>query len=311
MSHDFTVTFLGVRGSIPVPGPSTLKIGGNSSCVQIEILNHTFFLDAGTGIISAGKKLVNTFLTSSSDSHKQLFTSILISHTHHDHIMGLPFFAPLFLQQSHISIFGPSIYGPINYPHTDLQYVLNMLMDQMFFPIDLQETPSIKQIISLKPQNQIVFSPQTSIPELVQQNNFNPTSDQIVISQYRNYAHPKNGVLVYKISFNGKTIVYATDLESYISGDQKLIQFSMNADLLIHDSQYTEEQYMKIPSVQGFGHSTAEMACYVAKKANVKQLLLYHHDPNHSDDEIFKKEIKAKELFPHAQAAYEGLILKI
>lgn len=310
MAHDFTVTFRGVRGSIPVPGPSTVKIGGNSSCVQVNVLNHTIFLDAGTGIISAGQQLIRNFFANR-DKMKRLNITLLISHTHHDHIMGLPFFAPIFIGDTSLSIYGPSCYAPIGQPN-DLKYVLEMMMDQMFFPVDLKETNSIKKIETLKPFDQILLA-EGEEAELVNLQTETKTTfkDKVIVSQYRAYNHPKSGSIVYKLQYAGKSIVYATDLEGYAEGDRRLIQFAKGADMLIHDAQYTMEQYTGPVPTQGYGHSTPEMACQVAKEAGVRQLVLYHHDPNHNDEMILQKEENAKKLFLNSIAAYEGLTIPV
>ena len=311
MAQEFTITFWGVRGSIPVPGPSTLKIGGNSSCVQVNVPGHTLFLDAGTGLVPAGQQMAKNFFANK-DKLKRLRATILVSHTHHDHLMGLPFFPPLYIGDSSLSIFGPSVYGPVA-SQTDLRYILEMMMDQMFFPIDLKETHSIKRIETLKPFDQILLSPKSPEPELVnsQTSLGSLSKDGAIVSQYRAYNHPKNGTLVYKIQCGGKSVVYATDIEGYVDGDRRLIQFAQGADVLIHDAQYTKEQYTGAVPTQGFGHSTPEMACQVAKEAGVKQLVLYHHDPNHDDAMIAKKEENAKKLFPNTVVAYEGLTLSV
>lgn len=310
MAHDFTITFRGVRGSIPVPGPSTLKIGGNSSCVQVDVLDHTIFLDAGTGIIPAGQQMARNFFANR-EKMRRLKTTVLISHTHHDHIMGLPFFPPLFIGDASLAIFGPSCYTPVGQPN-DLKYVLEMMMDQMFFPVDLKETNSIKRIETLKPFDQILLA-EGGEAELVnlQTDSKSTFKDKVIVSQYRAFNHPKNGSLVYKLQYAGKSVVYATDIEGYADGDRRLIQFAKGADMLIHDSQYTQEQYNGPMSTQGYGHSTPEMACLVAKEAGVKQLVLYHHDPNHDDAMIAKKEENAKKLFTNTIAAYEGLIIPV
>jgi ribonuclease BN (tRNA processing enzyme) len=313
LAHDFTITFRGVRGSIPVPGPSTLKIGGNSSCVQVNVLDHTIFLDAGTGIVGAGQQVTRNFFANK-EKVKKLFTTILISHTHHDHIMGLPFFPPLYLPDSALYVYGPSIYGPVQHAmETNLEHVLEMMMDQMFFPIDLKETNSIKSIHTLKPFDQIFLSEGTGEPELsnLQSDTKLSFKDKVIISQYRSYSHPKNGTLIYKLQYAGKSIVYATDIEGYVDGDRRLINFAKGADLLIHDTQYFADQYAGPVPLQGFGHSTVEMATQVAKEAGVKQLVLYHHDPNHDDATVARKEEAAKKLFTNSIAAYEGLVIPV
>ncbi len=311
MAHEFTVTFWGVRGSIPVPGPSTLKIGGNSSCVQVNVLGHTLFLDAGTGLVAAGQQMTRNFLANK-ERVNRISATILISHTHHDHIMGLPFFPPLYLADSSLSIFGPSVYAPVGSP-TDLKHVLEMMMDQMFFPIDLKDSNSLKTIETLKPFDHLLLREGVPEPELVNlpRGSSDSFADKVVVSQYRSYNHPKNGSMVYKIQYGGKSVVYATDIEGYLEGDRRLIQFSKGADLLIHDAQYTKEQYTGPMSVQGYGHSTPEMACLVAKEAGVKKLILYHHDPNHDDEAVALKDENAQKLFSNTLAACEGLTIPI
>ena len=309
MAHDFTITFRGVRGSIPVPGPSTIKFGGNSSCVQVNALDHTIFLDAGTGIVEAGKQLVKTFFANK-EKLKKLKTTILISHTHHDHIMGLPFFTPIFLADASLSIYGPSAYAPIGQPN-DMKYVLDMLMDQMFFPIDFEETNAIKHVGTLKSLDQIILANGEEAERISGPSSSHNSKDKVIVSQYRAYNHPKSGSIIYKLEHAGKTIVYATDIESYAEGDRRLINFAKGADVLIHDAQYTMEQYTGSMTTQGYGHSTPEMACRVAQEAGVKQLVLYHHDPNHDDAAIEKKEEGAKKLFANTIAAYEGLTINI
>ena len=309
MAHDFTVTFRGVRGSIPVPGPTTLKVGGNSSCVQVNVLDHTIFLDAGTGIVPAGQQLVKSFFANK-DKLKKLKATILISHTHHDHVMGLPFFAPIFIPDSSLSIYGPSIYAPVGQPN-DLKYVLDMLMDPMFFPVDFEDTNSIKHVGTLKNLDQIILAAGENALRVNGSNHGHTSKDKVIVSQYRAFNHPKNGTIIYKLEYAGKSIVYATDIESYAEGDLRLIQFAKGADVLIHDAQYTMEQYTGPLSTQGFGHSTPEMACHVAREAGVKQLVLYHHDPNQDDAAVAKKEENAKKLFANTVAAYEGLTINI
>ena len=110
------------------------------------------------------------------------------------------------------------------------------------------------------------------------------TSDDVIITCYKSYAHPQNGVLVYKIAYKDKTLVYATDKECYMGGDKKFVKFARNCDLLIHDAQYTTEDYLNPSSPkQGYGHSTYDMAIEAMKQSKAKNLVFYHFDPGYDD----------------------------
>jgi len=136
--------------------------------------------------------------------------------------------------------------------------------------------------------------------------------EAVVIHIHKSFAHP-GGVYVYRITWRGKSVVYATDTEGYVGTDRKLVQFAKDADVLIHDAQYSEEHYRGqlagFPSTQGYGHSTVTMACEVAASARVGQLILFHHDPSYSDAMITSLEATAKAQFNEARAADEGLEL--
>ena len=121
----------------------------------------------------------------------------------------------------------------------------------------------------------------------------------------RNYTHPKGGVYIYKFENNsGHSVVFATDIEGYVGGDQRLAKFAHNANILIHDAQYSLAEYNMF---QGFGHSTFVMACEVAKNAGIKKLVLSHHDPKHSDAELKQLEKEAQKIFPDTYLATESM----
>jgi ribonuclease BN (tRNA processing enzyme) len=136
------------------------------------------------------------------------------------------------------------------------------------------------------------------------------SEEAVVIRIHKSYAHP-GGVYVYRIMWHGKSIVYATDTEGYVGTDRKLVAFARDADVLIHDAQYSEEHYRGalagFPSTQGYGHSTVTMACEVAAASEAGQLILFHHDPAYSDEIVARMEADAKVVFGETQAAYEGL----
>jgi len=133
--------------------------------------------------------------------------------------------------------------------------------------------------------------------------------DAVEIDVMRSFAHPR-GVSIYKISWAGKSMVYASDTESYVGGDTRLIELARGTDLLIHDAQYTSEEYVTGPK-QGWGHSTPEMAIAIAQAPKVKKLVLFHHDPSHNDDTLAEIERKGQEAFPNIILAYEGLTIEL
>ncbi|MFQ5677535.1 MAG: MBL fold metallo-hydrolase [bacterium] len=299
--NDLLVRFWGVRGSHPVPGPSTLKYGGHTSCLEIRTKDHIIILDAGTGIINLGNQLVKEFNASS--AKKVLNLTILISHTHSDHVQGIPFFAPAYLGHCVLNIYGPKVSSQ------SLAEILTHAMEPQYSPIELDELKARMNIQNLHENDAVIFNAKSEAPDLVKQNELihNPKQD-VVVRVMRSYAHPKMGVFFFKIAVNGKSVVYATDTEGYVGNDTRLIDFAKGTDLLIHDAQYDPDEYLdaNFPK-QGFGHSTYEMAAQVAREAGAQQLVLFHHDPSHDDEKLAAMAAKAQELFPNTAAAAEGM----
>ncbi len=124
----------------------------------------------------------------------------------------------------------------------------------------------------------------------------------------RGYNHPKSGVNIYKVVYDGRSMVYATDTEGYVNGDRRLLQFARGAELLIHDAMYTEARYVSMPvPTQGYGHSTVEIATSLAEKAGVKRLALFHHDPVHDDAALDEVGALGQALFAPTVMARDGL----
>jgi phosphoribosyl 1,2-cyclic phosphodiesterase len=306
MSNDFTVAFWGVRGSHPVPGKNTLLFGGNTTSLEVSIGLTTIIIDAGTGIINLGNKLVGEYFGTGGKGPLEL--TLLFSHLHHDHTQGLPFFTPLYLGQSKLYMFGPRNFN------NELQVVLERSMIPPNFPIDFFHSNSIKTIETIKENNVILLDVKDRTPKLINKyyEKANVKDSSIVVKVHSDYSHPANGVFVYRINYGGKSVVFATDVEGFEFGNVKLIAFAKNADLLIHDAQYSKEQYTALPTPrQGFGHSIPEMAIDVAHQAGIKQLVLTHHDPNATDGQLKKNQARYKRRFQNLIYAREGLTITL
>jgi phosphoribosyl 1,2-cyclic phosphodiesterase len=293
MSNELKVKFWGVRGSYPTPGAGTIKYGGNTASVEVRASERTIILDAGTGIIPLGRELARTKRASE--------IMLLFSHLHHDHTQGFPFFVPAYIPNVKLHIFGP------DGTNESMKNVLERNQSSETFPLGLRDMASFKDIQAVR-ESQVIVWDEDGIRLAESVNGLG--DEAVVIRIHKSYAHP-GGVYVYRISWRGKSVVYATDTEGYIGTDRKLVQFAKDADVLIHDAQYLEEHYrgqlVGFPATQGFGHSTVTMACEVARASEVGRLVLFHHDPSYTDDMVAGMEATAKSLFADSVAAYEGL----
>lgn len=305
--EDFKVKFRGVRGSFPVADKKFLQYGGNTSCVEVHAGKHIIILDAGTGIVKAGDELLEKYIASALEAKDRtpICASILLSHIHQDHILGLTFFKPMHIKSTKIDIFGD---GNDN---CTLKENLSNLVFGKTFPLDLSDIHCELNIHNLEKDYAILFKPDCA-PVLVKKDQIKQDADDVVVTFYKSYVHPQNGVVIYKINYKGKSLVYATDKESYFGGDKKFIAFAKNCDLLIHDAQYTSEDYLNphYPK-QGFGHSTYDMALEAMRQTNAKNLVFFHYEPSYDDTKLDK----IKELYTtknkNVYMASEGLELNI
>lgn len=293
MSDELKIKFWGVRGSYPAPGAETVKFGGNTASVEIRVGERTILLDAGTGIIPLGRELAW--------AKRAGEIMLLFSHLHHDHTQGFPFFVPAYMPNTRLHIFGPDS------THESLVHVLEQNQSAATFPVKLRDMSATKQIQSVQESQIIVWD---EVGVRVAESTAGLGNEAVVIRVHKSYAHP-GGVYVYRITWRGKSVVYATDTEGYVGTDRRLVQFAKDADVLIHDAQYLEAHYRGqlagFPATQGYGHSTATMACEVAFASKSAQLILFHHDPSYSDAMVAGMEATAKAQFGETQAAYEGL----
>ena len=244
------IHFWGTRGSLAVPGTDTVRYGGNTSCVTVQIQSGPLLiLDMGTGSYPLGRQLVQR--------QEALNAAILFSHGHWDHIQGFPFFAPFFRKDTQIQILG----NPT--PNHDIFGMLTQQMGANFFPVTLSDLAA------------------------------NVTMDARLTEWYKvgsawiqtfPIRHPGGG-RAFRIEDEGRAVIYLTDNELPLEGAgyNFYVEACRDADLLIHDAQYTDAE---LPNRKGWGHSSCEQATRLALKAGVQRLALFHHDPGRSDTEV-------------------------
>lgn len=267
------IKFWGVRGSVPVPGPRTVRVGGNTPCIEILTADReVVILDAGTGIRNLGLDLRQR-------SEDRLIAVLLFSHTHWDHIQGLPFFFPAQERHNRMVIMGERRLG------TRLERILAGQMADVYLPFTLEDLRADLLIKEVHDQEQIVAGDRTTVLP-------------------RRVPHP-GGAFGYRISCQGKCVVYASDVNHPLDGlDASVIELARDADLLIHDAQFTPEEKQKRFQ---WGHSSWQEAVQVAQQANARQLALFHHDPDHTDEQLEEIERQAQAIFPTAFLAREGM----
>ena len=250
---EFKVKFRGVRGSYPLAKKEFLKYGGNTSCVEVRVGGHLIVLDAGTGLIDVGNELLRDYIASGikPEERTPVKATVLISHIHLDHIQGFTFFRPLHIPSTVLNVF-----GSVNYNETLSDELAGLLFGKSF-PLDLGDIAGNLNIRDINETEGIILRHGEApiIKRIEKEEDLQVEDEDVLITCYRSYAHPQEGVFIYKISYKGKTLVYATDKESYLGGDKKLTNFARGCNLLIHDAQYTTEDYLNslVPK-QGYGH---------------------------------------------------------
>ena len=301
---EFSVKFRGVRGSYPIANKDFLQYGGNTSCVEVNVNGHLIILDAGSGLINIGSELTEKYITSglTPSERTPIKATVLISHIHQDHIQGFTFFKPLHIPSSVVNV-----YGNVNY-NESLSDELAELLFGKSFPLDLGDIAGNLNIKDLSETEGIILRHGEETPIIKRIENevdAKAENDDVLITCYRSYAHPQEGVLIYKISYKDKVLVYATDKESYPGGDKKLANFARGCNVLIHDAQYTMEDYLDAYSPKQGYHSTFDMAIEAKKQANAEKLVFFHYDPEYDDNKL--NAIRDKYKQDDIVFAYEGL----
>jgi phosphoribosyl 1,2-cyclic phosphodiesterase len=299
-----------------------VKYGGNTACVEVVIDNdYSIVFDAGTGIRELGKHYLvkNAIKNDKGDTigMKPVKMGLFVTHTHWDHIQGWPFFVPGFMASSDIKIVGAAKVD------ARLEDVLKGQQQHQYFPVALGEMKSKPQfweieedqpiyVIGQKEDNGALSPWYIFDPKLY--NEFIPNKVFEVKVSGRKLNHPHPGVFAYRLECDGKVVVMATDTEHHGVIDPKLAGLAKNADVLIYDCQYSNEQYAKGTTV-GWGHSTPDEGVKLAQAAGVKTMVMFHHDPNSTDDMIDAMAadvlVQGKEVGVDVVAAYEGLEIEV
>ena len=276
--NQFLIRFWGVRGSIACPGSHTVRYGGNTSCIEMRVGGNLLVFDGGTGLRELGLKLL---------SEMPMDATMFFTHSHWDHIQGFPFFVPAFVPGNKINI-----YGAIAPNGSTIEQRLNDQMLHPNFPVPLQIMGADMKFCDI------------DVGETVK------VGDVKVENTLLN--HPGEAV-GYRISWNGKTAAYITDTEHFPDRlDENVLWLSRDADVMIYDSTYTDNEYHNEKSSKvGWGHSTWQEAVKIAKAANVKQLVIFHHDPLHNDDFMDEVAQDTAEQFPNSVVAKEGMVIDL
>lgn len=271
---DFFVRFWGVRGSIACPGEEYQRYGGNTSCLEIRYGDQLLIFDAGTGLRRLGAHLAVNGTPSDG-----LIGDLFLTHTHHDHIVGLPFFVPMFNPKNRIRIWAGHLA-----PEETLHDILCRFMAAPLFPVPPK-----------------VFAADVSYHDFHSGEVLQPRPDIRLRTAPLN--HP-NGATGYRIEAGGKSICYVTDTEHRDGElDEKIVDLIRDSDVMIYDSSYTDEEY---PRFQGWGHSTWQEGVRLCDRAGVKRLVIFHHDPAHDDEFMDRIADEAERLRPGTVVAREG-----
>ncbi len=272
------VTFFGTRGSIPVAGPEFSQAGGNTACVMITSSDGRIgLLDAGTGLRNAGRYIVEHGIEQFDD------LVVGLSHTHWDHIQGFPFFAPAYDRRRTLTM----LLGERSTTRLTLENIFAMQMDPPYFPVPLDRMGArLRFSQPCAPELQLAGGPRVAMLR---------------------HSHPGEAYS-YRIVEDGRVLVYCTDVEHGARVDPAVVELARDADLLIHDAQYTPRE---LRERRGWGHSSWEQAVEVAVEAKVKRLALFHHDPEHDDRFLVAVESEAQRLFANAFLAREGVAMTL
>ena len=276
MASSMRIRFWGVRGSIPCPGPDTMRYGGNTPCVEIRCGNHVLIFDAGTGIRALGQTLI--------DANMAADTDIFFSHCHLDHVIGLPFYAPLFEAGHRVHLWAGHLEQ-----QEGVEDAVRKVMSFPLFPIEVE-----------------TFRAHLEFHDFTAGDKLTPRAGITVRTMP--LSHP-GGATGYRVEYDGHSAAYITDIELGEGPfDEGAMVLAQGAGALIIDSTYTDKE---MPSRLGWGHSSWPQVVRFANEANVGKLCLFHHDPDHDDAFMDAMGAAADESRPGTLVAREGLIIEL
>ena len=277
-SGQFSICFWGVRGSVACPGAQTVRYGGNTACIEMNVGGQRLIFDGGTGLRNLGQSML---------AEMPVQANMFFTHSHWDHIQGFPFFVPAFVKGNRFKI-----HGAIAPNGSTIEQRLNDQMLHPNFPVPLQIMGAELEFCDIE------------VGEVVK------IGDVEISNAMLN--HPGEAI-GYRVSYRGHSAAYVSDTEHFPGRlDDNVLKLARNADIMIYDCTYTDaEYYDKAASKVGWGHSTWQEAVKLAKAANVKQLVIFHHDPTHTDDFMDDIVRQTSAALPNSIVAKEGMILNL
>ena len=272
----FHVRFWGVRGTVPCPGPGTLRYGGNTSCLEVRCGGDLLIFDAGTGVRLLGNELVR--------SRERVSSHVFLTHTHMDHVHGLPFFRPAYCPSNCLQLWN----GHLRRQKRNLQDVLCTMIQEPYFPVPLD-----------------IMHACIGFHDFDAGDTLNPLPG--VQLKTAPLDHP-GGATGYRIEFDGRSVCYVTDTEHHDGRlDPAILDLIAGSGIVIYDATYTDEE---LPRFQGWGHSTWQQGVRLCRAAGAKRLVAFHHDPDRDDEALDRIGASLSEALPGSLVAREGMRLE-
>ena len=270
------IKFWGTRGSYPVPGTNTSLYGGNTACVEIRLGARLIVIDAGSGLASFGKHVLAA--QDSGQDHYPKVYDIFLSHLHHDHIMGLPFFVPAYQRQTRLNIYCGNLQGQ------SAKQALDAMFVPPLFPLRLEDLPATLNFIGFVAGQTLRLDDGACV-----------ATDLL--------DHP-SGATAYRFDYEGHSVCYLSDTRHGETGPEPhLVAFCQGADLVIYDTMFTLHEFEQC---RNWGHSTFEAGVALCKAAGAKALAAFHHHPDHDDATILSLETALEHALPGSFYAREG-----